>query len=391
MPIMKSAVAEIAALAAMTLSPTTMAQARPPVDFSLKLSSGVPASAAGAGLRIRYRAAGDPYAKPAALRRVVIALPSGARYDGAAIPTCTAGDAELMVLGAAACPPASVVGDGIVTAVTGAGVPLDPMALDATLVNTGDGVLQILAAHATNLVLLLLHGAFTAPGTLTFDPVPSVPGAPPDFKSSVRAVSIRLHPAGTAARPFITTPPTCPASQRWRSILTYGTTDGHTYTARSSTPCRRPASAPRPSTFTGLCRLSGAVSFSPPLTIGTRLGAVVASATGTCDGDVTDGHGTTRASRAANASLTARSHGSESCAAGTGSGAATLTIAGETISYDYNERRAGPALVLTAAGPGGAAAAEGNVSPTENPLTLLQACGTGGLARAPIDIRLSAH
>jgi hypothetical protein len=251
--------------------------------------------------------------------------------------------------------------------------------------------LQLLSAHGTQLVLLVLRGSFTAPGTVTFDPVPSVPGGPPDMKSSVRAVSVHLSPSGKVARPFITTPATCPASHRWRSALIYTTADGHTYTAHSWTPCRRPAPVQQPAKFRGACELSGTVSFLPPLTITQRPGAVSAKAAGTCSGSVTDGDGVAHALNASPASLAAQSRGSESCGFGNGSGTANLRIARHAVGYEYSEVRTGPGLVLTAAGPGGSAIAEGNVSPSENPLTILNTCATGGLTTAPIDIRLVGY
>ena len=59
------------------------------------------------------------------------------------------------------------------------------------------------------------------------------------------------------------------------------------------------------------------------------------------------------------------------------------------VRFTYNEVRPGPVLTIKADGAqGGSAVAEGNVSPSADPVATLQACGTKGLSQAPIDVRL---
>ncbi|MHB8694345.1 MAG: hypothetical protein ACYDHH_24160 [Solirubrobacteraceae bacterium] len=144
-------------------------------------------------------------------------------------------------------------------------------------------------------------------------------------------------------------------------------------------------------TFAGTCALSGRVAFTPPLTLPAAAGAVAATADGTCSGTLTDGFGRGQRVDAAPASLVANSSGTESCALGKGSGQGVLTVASRSLTFTYDEVRAGPALVLDASGArGGSAVAQANVSLSSNPLATAQSCGGSGLTQAPIDIRIVA-
>jgi hypothetical protein len=361
-----------------------------PVDFALTLSSRAPSTATEAGLYIRYRAPGSASGKPSPLRRVVLEAPAGSRFDGGAVPACHAGDGELILLGRAACPAASRVGGGTVTAVSGFGPPLDPVTLEATFFNTGRGLLQLLTVPGTGVAAAVVRGRFSAPNTIAFDHLPSVPGGPPDFGTAVRTVDVRV--GGGSRRAFLTTPPACPPGREWASQLTYTTADGHTYTAQSTSACLDGASsAPsRPLSFSGTCRLSGDVRFLPPLTTATRRGRVTATAVGTCSGTLSDPGGHVRSVGAAPVDAVAQSEGSESCEAGVGAGSGYLAFGGRRLRFTYHEVRAGPALILRADGAdSGGAVAEGNVSPSANPLTVLRSCSAGGLHSAPIDLRLA--
>ena len=67
-----------------------------------------------------------------------------------------------------------------------------------------------------------------------------------------------------------------------------------------------------------------------------------------------------------------------------------LVLGGSRLYFAYTEVRAGPVLTFKAAGTrGGSAAAEGNVSPSADPAATLQACASGGLTQAPVDLRLA--
>jgi hypothetical protein len=143
--------------------------------------------------------------------------------------------------------------------------------------------------------------------------------------------------------------------------------------------------------FSGSCQLSGTVQFDPPLTAAPQGGDVHATAEGTCNGTFTGAGGRAESTDDMLVRAVAQSAGTESCAAGSGTGTGYLDFEGQLLRFSYSEVRAGPALVLKADGANsGSALVEGNVSPSANPVTILQACGSTGLTDAPIDIRIAA-
>src|SRR5688500_17318256 len=92
-------------LATLLLAAPAAAQQRQ--TASLKFTTTKPAAPTGVILDADYFAPGDEDAKPPAVRRVVTRLADGARYDTSVPGRCEASDAELMIAGAAACPPSS--------------------------------------------------------------------------------------------------------------------------------------------------------------------------------------------------------------------------------------------------------------------------------------------
>jgi polyvinyl alcohol dehydrogenase (cytochrome) len=202
-------------------------------QFSLRFSSHTPRTSTGAELRaVVHR--GSPNEKPSPLRSEVLDLPSGARFDGSAVPACHATDQQIQLQGPSACPAATKVGSGTIQVAIGS--PLDPENADVAIFNWGQGTIEVLTPPGSNTTLAIDRGNFTGPGQLTNHP-PKGPGGPPDFETSVSAADLTyLDRHG-----FITTPPSCPRSRVWTSHITYGTADGRTYHASSTTPCAQAA------------------------------------------------------------------------------------------------------------------------------------------------------
>ncbi|HEY1358203.1 MAG TPA: hypothetical protein VGF21_07855 [Thermoleophilaceae bacterium] len=205
------------------------------VDFELGFVSRTPGSVTGMRFYSLYKDPSDPRAKPSPLREVTIEAPAGTRFNGAALPACHATDMELKAQGRDACPASSRVGGGSLTVMTGFGPPLDPVPSDATLFNSGNGVIELFTQPGTNATLGIDRTTLTGPSTLTAHP-PVTPGGPPDGESSVREVHLAYD---TGAKPFIRTPASCPPDGRWVGRLRFRTKDGHAYSARSTTPCTR--------------------------------------------------------------------------------------------------------------------------------------------------------
>lgn len=145
------------------------------------------------------------------------------------------------------------------------------------------------------------------------------------------------------------------------------------------------------STFSGSCQLTGSVSFQPALTNSPRSVRQYARASGACSGTFTDRSGRTHQLSSAPATYQASEQASgATCGGGTDSGTGVLGFPYGSVSFSISEVRAGPAVTARAQGAdGGSAAGQGNVSPSESPVTVLQACAGSGLSQAPIDIRLS--
>ena len=80
----------------------------------------------------------DPEAKPPAVQKVVTILPKGARYDASVPGSCAAGDEELMVQGAAACPEDSRIGGGVITVDTGVPGPGRIVTADTEFFNNAE-------------------------------------------------------------------------------------------------------------------------------------------------------------------------------------------------------------------------------------------------------------
>jgi polyvinyl alcohol dehydrogenase (cytochrome) len=144
-------------------------------------------------------------------------------------------------------------------------------------------------------------------------------------------------------------------------------------------------------TFAGDCQLTGSVTFRPALTTTPQPVDQSVRATGVCSGSFTGADGKTQQLNGAPATYIAAEHAAQaSCGAGTDAGSGMIMLPGGSISFTISEVHAGPAVAASAQGAGGGSAAgQANVSPSESPVAVLQACGGSGLAGAPIDIRLA--
>ena len=223
------------------------ARSAAPAEFSLTFDDTQPGTPANAELYILYKDPQnpeDPDGRSPALTEVIIAAPPGTVFNGAAIPACTASDAELMALGTLACPEESKVGGGFGSVVTTTGPPNEFVA-DVTLFNYGDGVIELLE-FAEGGLKIVDRARFESPNTMVLNPA-VVPGFT-EREFSLSYEGTRGAPDGA----FITTPPQCPSTGLWSSQLTYTVTTGDTYSVSSGTPCgpvatNQPGLAPGPS------------------------------------------------------------------------------------------------------------------------------------------------
>ena len=222
------AMAAATLLAAGTAGATTGKRADLTVGFSTK-SRGAPTALV---LHVVYKAPGDPNGKPSPIRKVVVRAPAGTRFHTNAVAKCTASDDELKAEGRGACPAQSRVGAGKLTADTGFGPPIDPLAGDLTLFNSGTAIVEVVTAPGTDRVVgvdrLKIAGS-----TLTGHP-PTTPGGPPDGETAVRQIDFTIE-RNTG---YVTTPRTCRG--RWTWTGTFGFKDGAEETLRGRAACKRP-------------------------------------------------------------------------------------------------------------------------------------------------------
>jgi hypothetical protein len=201
----------------------------------------LPGAPSGSIYEVTYRNPSDPSRNPPAVRTVLVVSPPGTRIDTSVPARCTASDQELQLEGDAACPPKSRIGSGTVTTSVLGG---PPSTSPISVFNTADGVIQLVkfASFGVAVVRSKINGATVRtqiPTCLTGGQPPK--GCPFD-QAVVLASRLDFKKFHAHGRSYLTTPPSCPISRRWRTRLTYTYGDGAVESVVSSSRCRR---APR--------------------------------------------------------------------------------------------------------------------------------------------------
>ena len=204
--------------------------------FDLEVFTQRPSAPTGLRFHVVYKNPQDPEGKPPAVTAAVFRLPAGLRIHNRAVPRCTATDEDFRAQGREACPPASRVGSGTLVAMTGfPGV--DPLVADIVAFNGARELVEVVFFKDTNVVAGLDRLTIKR-GKLVAHP-PATPGGPPDGRTAVHEVRLRIpRRFGPAGRPYVTTPRAC-WTGRWRSRADYAFADGGTTTVRDRTPCKR--------------------------------------------------------------------------------------------------------------------------------------------------------
>ena len=229
------AVVALAALGLGALAPGAHGNDR--AELGVTLGTQTPGAPTSLAFRVLYKRPGDPGGKPPALTRAAFKLPPGTRFDTRATPTCHATNQELQARGRAACPPASIIGTGSLTAITGLGPPADPFEGDLTAFNGGTELIELVTVKGSNagagIDRLTIEGS-----TLRAHP-PSTPGGPPDGRTAIREVRLNVPARGN----LVTAPPSCPADAAWTSVGEFGFNDGGSTSVTATSPCRPAAGA----------------------------------------------------------------------------------------------------------------------------------------------------
>ena len=114
--------------------------------------------------------------------------------------------------------------------------PIDPLVGDDTVFNGDNELIEIVTppgapAPAAGVDHLTIKG-----NTLTAHP-PSVPGGPPDYKTAIKRITFVIPAFASGDKPYLTTPPTCPKSGRWRTFAVFYFADGSHNGVTADTPC----------------------------------------------------------------------------------------------------------------------------------------------------------
>jgi len=223
----------IALVALALVPPSSAPAARQHVELGLSLTNLTPGAATGMRLRLGLP---DRNGKPPVLRRIVYELPPGTAIDATVVPACRATEDDLNTRGSGACPAATKVGGGTLTAVTGFGPPVAPLLTEATIFQGVGEFIEVFTPPGSDRVLAIDH-AKIGPGTLTLSPPPS-PGGPPDGHSTPRDIDFVFPERSIDGRPLLRTPPGCAGPGGWVSRVTATYDGGETETATATTPCR---------------------------------------------------------------------------------------------------------------------------------------------------------
>ena len=213
------------------------ADSTPAGDFSFRLFSSRPGTAAGLEFRQLYKNPQDANAKPSPVRRFLFAAPEGLSFDGSAMPRCQATDEQFQLIGRAACPPASVVGTGFITVLTGAPGEA-PFPADATVFNSGDGIIELFTMRGTGSFLAIERPKFRGRSAFEDTDIAVTPGGPPDGMSAAREAYLRFPLSrGPGGKSFITTPATCPSTKRWTARFEWANADGTSHRNKHDMRC----------------------------------------------------------------------------------------------------------------------------------------------------------
>jgi hypothetical protein len=207
-----------------------------------------PASPTGIGFSGRYHADGDESGNPPYMRRMVFHPPPGMRYDTSVPERCTATDAELQLLGPAACPAGSRLGEGTTEGIfyepVGNFFEFDRFTHPIHIVNNTNEQIVLVEAEGYAVV----RGRFQADGSLVFESPTCFPTPPTGCVNDhvlQLATTSTIPPYTTASGSYATTPPKCPAGGYWRTTVQFTWADGNVDDVVTRQPCS-PARNPSP-------------------------------------------------------------------------------------------------------------------------------------------------
>jgi hypothetical protein len=206
---------------------------------TLTFTSTVPGTVSGHVLDVVFQNPDDPNAKPYATAQMVIHMPSGTVVDTTVPPQCHATDAEILVLGPAACPADTWIGSGFARSDNG---PPDSETrysnTTLTHFNNQDEVVGIGVNDDIPALKTIDRTKYEGEtSTSTFPAFPGFP--PPEPYTPVKELYVNFPPYTRNGRNYNTTPPTCPKAGYWTFTIEFRYRDGVTEFLESHSPCGR--------------------------------------------------------------------------------------------------------------------------------------------------------
>jgi hypothetical protein len=195
-------------------------------------------------LNIDYVNPSDPDAKPPAVRKVVEELAEGAQIDTAVPDRCTASDAQLMLLGADACPAGSRVGAGTITIDTGFPDPGRFILADVVFVNNTNELIFVSTERDSGARVVTRSAV---EGRRIVTEAPPLPGTPPDG-GAIDEVRVQIDEVSRTIdgvrHGYVTTPGSCPQSRAWINSVAFTYADGVSQTVDTPSRCVKPRKRP---------------------------------------------------------------------------------------------------------------------------------------------------
>ena len=119
------------------------------------------------------------------------------------------------------------------------GVPGErPFPADATVFNSGDGIIELFTVQNTGVFAAIERPKFRGTNAFEDTDIAPTPGGPPDGRSAAREAYLKFPVVrGIDGKPFIRTPPECPASRRWTARFEWTNADGNSYSNKHDMAC----------------------------------------------------------------------------------------------------------------------------------------------------------
>lgn len=183
-----------------------------------------------------------------AARQVTVSFPPGTKINSKAVALCKATDQKIQSSNGKACPAKSKIGTGIAEAFTGLGPTVDPVVENIVAFNVPKGIAFLLTPKGaigqtaafrgkfSGAGASSVHGSAAGPKLVTNVPKFPIPGV---GEAKLTKFDLNVKKGGTKAKPYATTPRTCPKSGKWALSATFKYDNTPPITIKDTSPCTK--------------------------------------------------------------------------------------------------------------------------------------------------------